>query len=503
MEPYDAIIIGAGNGGLTAGATLARKGARVLLLERHNIPGGCATSFCRGRFEFEVALHQLSGLGPPEKPGPLRATLGRVGVLDKLEFVPMKDLYRLVIPGVVDITLKPDLASVIETLQAHFPHEKEGIRAYFQLVYDFFTQVIGVFYLQDPEASREKYPLYFRYALKTTQEVMDAFIQDPLLQAVISPYWTYIGLPPEKMAFTEMAAMFFAYIEFTPFHIKGGSQALSNAIADVIISSGGEIRFNCGVRKIQVEGGRATGVVTDNGEFIGARTVISNASKLTTYVDLMDRDQVPDEVFDQMRQSSLSQSAFTVYLGFDCPPEDLGFTQSSNFLLPGTDMNRAFDRMKSMAITDEDALMLSCYTVADPSFSPPGTTQAALVTLKYGETWLDVPPADYAAEKFRVAGEMIRVAEKTFPGLRDHIEEMEIATPITHLRYLGHPRGAIYGFENYIKDSTLFVPNRSPIQGLYLTGGSVGLCGFQPTLDSGVATANAVLRKWAAKGGTK
>ena len=87
MEKYDAVVIGAGNGGLTASAGLARKGLNVLLLERHNIPGGCATSFCRGRFEFEVALHQLSGMGTPEKPGPLRMSLASLGVLDDLEFV--------------------------------------------------------------------------------------------------------------------------------------------------------------------------------------------------------------------------------------------------------------------------------------------------------------------------------------------------------------------------------------------------------------------------------
>ena len=79
MEKYDAVVIGAGNGGLTASAGLARKGFNVLLLERHNIPGGCATSFCRGRFEFEVALHQLSGMGTPEKPGPLRMSLAASG----------------------------------------------------------------------------------------------------------------------------------------------------------------------------------------------------------------------------------------------------------------------------------------------------------------------------------------------------------------------------------------------------------------------------------------
>jgi prolycopene isomerase len=99
MEKYDAVVIGAGNGGLTAAATLAKRGINVLLLERHNIPGGCATSFCRGRFEFEVALHQLSGLGTPEKPGPLRGILDHLGVSEQLEFVPMSDLYHIVVPG--------------------------------------------------------------------------------------------------------------------------------------------------------------------------------------------------------------------------------------------------------------------------------------------------------------------------------------------------------------------------------------------------------------------
>jgi phytoene dehydrogenase-like protein len=498
MDAYEVVVIGAGNGGLTAAATLAKKGVKVLLLERHNIPGGCATSFCRGRFEFEVALHQLSGLGTPEKAGPLRTTLAEVGVLDKLEFFPMKDLYRLVIPGQCDITLKPDLADVVDMLQQRFPDEKEGIADYFKLIYDFFMQFLSVFYFRDPEASREKYPLYYRYALKTVQEVMEEYFKNPLLQTVVSPYWTYIGLPPSKMAFADMAALFFAYMEFLPFHVKGGSQAMSNAIADTIIANGGTIRFNCGVRKIQVENQTVTGVITDDGEIIPARFVVSNASKVATYVELMDDEVVPPSVQAEMRQCTLSQSAFTVYAGLDCLPEKIGITASTNFLLSGTDMDKTFQRMSTMEITDEDAMVMSCYNLIDPSFAPPGASQVALVTLKYGDTWLSVAPDQYASEKFRVADAMLKVAEKTFPGLRHHIEEIEIATPLTHLRYLGHPRGSIYGFENFIKDSNLFIPNRSPIKGLYMTGGSVGYSGFQPTLDSGVAAAKALLRKWAA-----
>ena len=80
----------------------------------------------------------------------------------------------------------------------------------------------------------------------------------------------------------------------------------------------------------------------------------------------------------------------------------------------------------------------------------------------------------YAKEKFRIAESMLSVVEKVHPGIRDHIEEMEIATPLTHLRYLGHPKGSIYGFEHYLKNSTMFMPNRSSIKGFYTTGGFYG-----------------------------
>ena len=60
---YDVIVIGAGNGGLSAALTVLTKGKTCLVLEKHNIPGGFATSFVRGRFEFEASLHQFNGIG--------------------------------------------------------------------------------------------------------------------------------------------------------------------------------------------------------------------------------------------------------------------------------------------------------------------------------------------------------------------------------------------------------------------------------------------------------
>jgi len=497
MEKYDAVVVGAGNGGLTASAGLARKGLNVLLLERHNIPGGCATSFCRGRFEFEVALHQLSGLGTPEKPGPLRMSLGSLGVLDDLEFVEMSDLFSVWLPDGFRLTLKADKTQVISVLEENFPHQKEAINKFFDLVYKYANEMLAAFFFKDPSPSREKYPALYKYAFKPASEVMDDIFSDPLLKNLMSVYWGYLGLPPNRLSFAYFAMLFFVYIEFKPFHIKGGSQALSNAITNKFLSHGGTARFNCGVKKIIVENGAVQGVITEDGDHIETKYVVSNASQVTTYTQLVDSEEIPDGVFREMGGRTLSPSAFTMFIGFDCEPGELGITETTNFLLDGIDAtDRILNPMRRVDISDE-TMVMSCYDVSDPDFSPPGTCQVNIVTLKYGEPWMRIPPTQYHRVKYRCAESMLRRMETIFPNVRKHIEELEVATPLTHMRYLGHPNGAIYGFEQYTKDSMFFQPGRhSPIEGLYFASGWIGDCGFQPTLQAGMSAAKSVLRKF-------
>jgi len=186
-----------------------------------------------------------------------------------------------------------------------------------------------------------------------------------------------------------------------------------------------------------------------------------------------------------------------VYLGLDCSARDLDIQTSTSFILPDTDLgDRCFDRTRSLAM-EKDLLAVSCYNIADPEFSPPGTCQVSLVSLKHATPWLRVPPDQYAKEKFRCAETMLTNCEAIYPGLRDHIEEVEVATPLTFMRYLGHPFGSIYGFEQYRKDSLFFEPPRtSPIDGLYFAGGWAGDCGFEPTIKSGISAGRAVLRKF-------
>ncbi|MDQ1335826.1 MAG: prolycopene isomerase [Thermodesulfobacteriota bacterium] len=496
MEAYDAVVIGAGNGGLTAAAGLAQKGLKVLLLERHNIPGGCATSFCRGRFEFEVALHQLSGMGTTERPGPLRMLLASLGVLEDLTFVEMKDLFSVSMTDGFRLTLRADKDQVISELEQRFPHEKAAIHQFFDLVYAYANNMLAAFFFKDPAPSREKYPVLYSHAFKPASEVLDEIFTDPLLKGLLSVYWGYLGLPPNRLSFAYLAMLLFVYIEFKPFHIKGGSQALSNAILNRFLSNGGTARFNGGAKRIIVENGAVQGVVTDDGDRIQTEHVVSNASQITTYAQLMDRENIPDQVFTEMGGRSLSPSAFTLFVGFDCEPGELGITGSTNFLIDSFEFDdRIFSRMRSVDITDE-TMVLSCYDVADPDFSPAGACQANIVTLKYGEPWMRIPPARYHSVKFQCAESMLRRVEAIFPGVRTHIEELEAATPLTHMRYLGHPEGAIYGFEQYTKDSMFFQPGRyAPIEGLYFASGWIGDCGFQPTLNAGMSAAKSILKK--------
>jgi len=496
MQDYDAVVIGAGNGGLTAAAKLQQEGLNVLLLERHNIPGGAATSFCRGRFEFEVALHQLSGLGTPEKPGLLRLQLDKLGVMDDLEFVEISDLYHVATADGFRITLKTNREDTIAVLKDKFPHEKNAIQKYFDLLASYANDMIGAFIFRDPEPSREKYPNLYQYALRNSKDILDEYFSDPLLKAVLAVYWGYIGVPPTRLAFAYLAMILFQYLEFKPYHVKGGSQAISNAILNKFTANGGTVRFNCGAKQIVVEDGQIKGVITDDGDDVVTANVVSNISPIATYNHLMDPGNIPQDVSVEMKSRNLSTSAFTLYIGFDCGPQQLGITESTNFLMKNTDISdNLLDSMNRLEIKDE-LMVLSCYDVTDPDFSPAGTCQANVVTLKYGEPWLRIPPRQYHDVKFRCAEAMLQRIYEIYPEAKNHIEEVEVGTPLTHMRYLGHPLGAIYGYEMQTKDSLFFQPGRySPINGLCFVGGWAGDNGFEPTLRSGISAAKSIIRR--------
>jgi phytoene dehydrogenase-like protein len=482
MTEYDAIVIGAGNGGLTSACTMAQNGLKTLLLEQHNVPGGYATSFCRGRFEFEVALHQLSGLGSPQKPGPLRKALDEMDVTNMLEWVDMGKLYKVVIPGHLELTLPANREGSINALKEKFPGDSDKIEAFFKLVYQCWNEFSAMYQYNydsvdvesrlDPAASPEKYPVFFKYAFQTLQKVLDEWFQNPLLKTVVSIYSSYSGHPKE-IAFLDLVIWIFYYIEYGAYHIKGGSQALSNAIVKRFLESGGDVRFNCGVNKILVENGSATGVITESGEVIKARQIVSNASPLTVYTEMIDRANLPKGQLEVLNGSRISASTFLIYIALDCHYSQIGFDETTYFLFTPAVGNY---------------FSFSCYNVSNPDCSPPGTTMLTCVALQTDRRWLALPPEQYFEKKYEYAEKLLQQMEQSFPGLREHIEEIEVATPLTNIRYSRAPGGAIGGFIRTSKDFYLFPMDRPLIKGLDFVGAASTISGgYHPTLIHGRA----------------
>lgn len=493
MKQYDVIVIGGGNGGLASAATLAEKGKSVILFEKHNIPGGCGTSFRRGRFEFEVALHQLSHMGTEENPGPLRELFERYGILDEINWIQIKELFRVNFPDGTGVSLPAERKQCEDFLCKEFPSQADGIRKYFETVYKFCAEA-AEFAAKSAKSTGEPgalkkaimkagfpklYPTLANYGLKSTQEVLDEFFTDSKLQLALSAYWCFMGVPPARFPFAILAKCTNFYLETKPYYLTGTSMMMNQAIMEAVQKMGGTVRLNCGVKRIILENGKAVGVIDEFGEEYRAKKIISNISPLATYGNLLLPEEIPDAAREYLKPYTVGISAITCFIGLDCTPEEIGFTTSFTLNYESLDANEGFKDAYKL-LPGNDPLVATCYTVDDPSVSPKGTSVITAGTLKYGEPWEKLPPEQYYEMKYEAGRRIVARLEKMYPGFTEHIEEMEIATPLTHMRYLGHPGGAIYGYEQDLMQSVFFFPTESKIENLEFASGWVNACGFGP-----------------------
>lgn len=493
MEKFDCIVIGAGNGGLAATATLAEKGKSVILFEKHNIPGGCGTSFRRGRFEFEVALHQLSSMGTKEHPGDLRKQFKRYGIEDQINWIEIKELFRVNFADGTGVSLPADRKACEKHLGEVFPEEKESIRKYFDVVYAFCKES-EEFAAKSAQSTGEPgtlkktimrhgfpkiYPTLAKYGLKSTQEVLDEFFKNPRLQLALSAYWCFMGMPPSRFPFSILAKCTKIYIEDKPFYLEGTSMMMNQAIMEAAKRMGATVKLNCGVEHIIVENGRAVGVIDEFGNEYRAKKIISNISPLHTYGALMNQEDIPEAAREYLKPYTVGISAITCFIGLDCTPEEIGFTTSFTLNYRSDDANEDFKDAYKL-LPENDPLVATCYTVDDPSVSPEGTSIITAGTLKYGTEWEKLSPEQYYEMKYEAGRRIVARLEEMYPGFTSHIEEMEIATPLTHMRYLNHPGGAIYGFEQDLNQSVFFFPAESKLEGLEFASGWVNACGFGP-----------------------
>lgn len=499
---YDAIVIGAGLGGLSAATLLALHERRVLLLERNNTPGGYATSFVRGRYEFEAALHELSGIGSQAEPGPLALYLDELGVLEKIDLVRMDTLFRAVLPG-IDVTLPPGIDAFEDAVCDAFPTEARGVRRFLGRVFGLGRDLAKIFKNRGaghPALMPLRYPHFFRYVPNSWGNVLRRDVADPRARAVLSQYWGYAGLPPSRVAFLNLAATVNQFVTHGAAFPMGRSAALSFAFLDRLTELGGEVRLRCGADRILTRAGRVHGVVTEQGDEVTAPIVLTSTDPIRTCRDLLDTDEGVNGLLGTLRYSEPAASTVNVYLGLARPPGDLGIADHEVFIAQGLDLDD--HHANAHTLDNPGEIAATCYNIIHSDLAAPDTTVLKLSALKYGAPWYDLDPAIYQETKQRLAEVMIGQAEALWPGLRAAAEVVEVSTPMTNMRYTGALGGSIYGFDQTPWDNMVWrMPHQGPVDGLHFVGAwTQPGGGFQPVIMSGRISAGMLLLQAGAGG---
>lgn len=504
---FDALVIGAGLGGLSCAAAFARQGFKPLVLEKHDKPGGYATTFRRpGGFVFDVSLHSTT-VG--ERGGVRNLIPGFPEIAD-VEFVPHRTLYRAIFPD-YDLRVPPrDLPGYIKTLAGLFPAEEAGIRALFedmQGVADDINKFSSAGGKVDMARFPAEYPHLLRASGSTWGAMLGARIKDARLKGILSALWGYYGLPPSKLASFYYALPTIGYLTQGGYYPKGKSQKISDALAAFIAAKGGKLLLNTEVVKILTRDGTAYGVKTADGQEYTGRAVIANSNPYDLFHSLVDQDARSQAYQARMDRWSVSLSSFQVFLGLKKDlVGGLGIPDTEVFWSNGYDPEAGYQAALSGDLSNP-SLGITLYDNLYPGYSPQGKNTVNLITLQGYEHWKPYE-ADYRqgrkeayrAEKERIANLLIQQAEKVLlPGLAKAIEVKEIGTPLTNVRYTANYRGAIYGWDQTLDNSGMRRAGfDTPIRDLYLAGAWTRPGGgYSAVLNSGLQCFAAVTRNWA------
>lgn len=443
---YDVIVVGGGNGGLMAAALTAKEGYKTLLLEKHNIPGGSASSFRRGRFEFEPSLHELCSVGTKEKPNEIYNLFEKVGA--KIDWRYEYNTFRAICKGEggYDVKLRAGEEAFCDDMEKAVPGCRASVKAFFDLER---KDKKAIEYIYKMKGNPNKLTMLFKHgdfmrnASHSMEEVEIALGMPEKARNILNTYWCYLGVPTDELSAFHYMTMVESYVNDGAAMPYKRSHELSLALEKAITDNGGEVWYNSEVVKfLYNKDGSCSGVELANGKQLFAKEIISNIIPNNVY-EMSDPKFVPERELKLANSRQLGITFVTIYLGLDASKEELGIDDYTVFISQDPNPRRCFDKR-----LDGCYYVVNCLNSAIEDCSPEGTSMLFFTIPLFGnEIPKDLTPENYKKWKNEVAKRYIEDYQKTLGvEVLSHIEEIEVATPVTFARYLSTPDGEIYGY---------------------------------------------------------
>jgi phytoene desaturase len=494
---YDAVVIGAGLGGLSAASILARNGLKTLVCENTGNLGGCCSSYDQDGYRFDTGASVVELWWVIDE---LFEALGKK-TSDYIDWIPVDPIYGFLTADGERFTYPVDPMGTREVIRGLAPQDAENWDRFAKVGSDAinfaFGQIMTTPFMTFGDAMKLslKNPSlvkYMKYMVKNFESTLCGFFSSEKVRASMSLQSYFVGLPP---SLCPGYIAFLAYSEHEGiFYPRGGMVQIPSAIARCFEEFGGEIKFNARVKRVMLDGGRAAGVELMDGTRITSRIVVSNINAKTLYLEQVGRENLPSWAVKAIESYEVSIPAPMIMLGLDKAPDlDAHHTFCYTTLDQMNDI--WFEDYYSRKLPDRGFMLVSWPTHADPSLAPEGHHCLNMVTFAP----YDLAEGDWDDLREKYLDTQLDFLEQKFglTDIRDHITVARVTTPKDFSNMLLHPGGAVYALQNDIMASAFFRPRlRSrAVPGLYLTGASTHFGGgVPPTIGSGIAASDLIMK---------